>query len=63
MATVTARVRMQRVHVGSGDITWTVLGADHLHVPEIERFLEYLRQCDRSPNTVRSYARAMTLWW
>lgn len=43
--------------------TWTVLGEDHLPIPEIERFLEHLRQCGGSPNTVRSYARALTLWW
>lgn len=54
---------MQRVDLGGGDATWTVLGSDHLPVEEIERYLEYLRQCDRSPNTLRSYARALALWW
>jgi len=54
---------MQRVDLGGGETTWTVLGPDHLPVDAIERFLEYLRQCDRSPNTVRSYARALALWW
>ena len=28
-----------------------------------EEFLEYLRMLGRSPNTVKSYARALALWW
>lgn len=56
-------VRVQRVDVAGQGPTWTVLGVDHMPVGVIEGFLEYLRQTDRSPNTVRSYARALALWW
>ena len=44
-------------------VTWTVLGADHQLVGPAEEFLEYLRVQGTSPNTVKSYARALALWW
>ena len=43
--------------------TWTVLGHDHRPIAPVEEFLEYLRVLGRSPNTVKSYARALALWW
>ena len=46
-----------------GARTWTVLGADYLPVPAAEEFLEHYRQIGSSPNTVKSYARALGLWW
>lgn len=55
-------VRAQRVLLPSGELTWTVLGADHLPVPPVEMFLEHRRQSGGSPNTVRSYSRALALW-
>ncbi|WP_284762181.1 tyrosine-type recombinase/integrase [Arthrobacter sp. efr-133-R2A-63] len=56
-------VRVQRVRINDNDITWTVLGDDLLPVAAIELFLEHLRQTGCSPNTVKSYARALQLWW
>ncbi|MFH5878246.1 tyrosine-type recombinase/integrase [Arthrobacter sp. NA-172] len=56
-------VRVQRVRINDNDITWTVLGDDLLPVAVIELFLEHLRQTGCSPNTVKSYARALQLWW
>ncbi len=46
-----------------GAATWTVLGSDHRVVGPAEEFLEYLRVQGTSPNTVKSYARALALWW
>ena len=46
-----------------GAATWTVLGPDHGVVGPAEEFLEYLRVQGMSPNTVKSYARALALWW
>ena len=46
-----------------GAATWTVLGDDHRVVGPAEEFLEYLRVQGTSPNTVKSYARALALWW
>ncbi len=40
-----------------------MLGADHRMVEPAEEYLEYLRAQQASPNTVKSYARALALWW
>ncbi len=42
---------------------WTVLDSEHRVVEPAEQCLEYLRMLGRSPNTVKSYARALALWW
>ena len=58
-----AGVRVQAVDVAGGPRTWTVLGDDHLPVVPIEEFLEHHRVLGSSPNTVRSYAKGLQLWW
>jgi integrase len=58
-----AGCRTQRVAIPDGERTWTVLDAGHRMVEPAEQFLEYLRMLGRSPNTVKSYARALALWW
>ncbi|MDJ0346452.1 tyrosine-type recombinase/integrase [Streptomyces sp. H10-C2] len=55
--------RTQRLTLGGGEQTWTVLGCDHQVVGPAEEYLEYLRVQKASPNTVKSYARALALWW
>jgi len=55
--------RVQAVEVGDDGRTWTVLGDDHRCVGPIEEFLEYHRVIGSSPNTVRSYAKGLQLWW
>ena len=55
--------RAQRVMLPGGPATWTVLDSDHGLVGRAEEFLEYLRVQGTSPNTVKSYARALALWW
>ncbi|MFE2849483.1 tyrosine-type recombinase/integrase [Streptomyces scopuliridis] len=55
--------RTQRLTLGTGERTWTVLGRDHRVVGPAEEYLEYLRVQKVSPNTVKSYARALALWW
>jgi integrase len=55
--------RAQRLTLASGERTWTVLGADHRVVGPAEEYLEYLRAQQASPNTVKSYARGLALWW
>jgi integrase len=55
--------RVQRLTLSSGERTWTVLGKDHHTVEPAEGYLEYLRAQQASPNTVKSYARALSLWW
>ena len=58
-----AGCRTQRVAIPEGERTWTVLDGEHRVVVPVEQFLEYLRMLGRSPNTVKSYARALALWW
>jgi integrase len=55
--------RTQRLTLPGGERTWTVLGSDHRVVGPAEEYLEYLRVQKASPNTVKSYGRALALWW
>ncbi len=38
--------------------SWTVLGEDDVPVGPIERYLSYLTDIERSPNTIKAYAHA-----
>ena len=62
-ATEAGACRSQRLLLPGGERTWTVLGRDHVPVGPAEEYLEYLRVQRVSPNTVKSYARALALWW
>lgn len=55
--------RVQRLVLSDGARTWTVLGGDHRMIEPAEQYLEFLRAQQASPNTVKSYARALALWW
>jgi integrase len=55
--------RTQLVVLPGGERTWTVVDRDHSVVVPAEEFLEFMRATGRSPNTVKSYARALALWW
>jgi hypothetical protein len=55
--------RVQRVVLPGGWVTWTVLDEYAQVVGPAEEFLEFLRVQASSPNTVKSYARALALWW
>ena len=56
-------MRVQLVDMEGGERTWTVLGDDHRCIEPVEEFLEYHRVVGSSPNTVRSYAKGLQLWW
>jgi site-specific recombinase XerD len=45
---------------GSGTRSWTVLGDDDVPVVPVDRFLAYLTDIGRSPNTVKAYAHDLT---
>ena len=48
---------VQRVLMPASSLeSWTVLGDDDLPVGPVERYLAYLTDIERSPNTVRAYA-------
>ena len=48
---------------GSGTRSWTVLGDDDVPVVPVDRFLAYLTDIDRSPNTVKAYAHDLKNYW
>ncbi|MFF2013854.1 tyrosine-type recombinase/integrase [Streptomyces sp. NPDC058195] len=57
-------MRVQRVLMPDSDAeSWTVLGDDHVPVAPIERYLSYLSAVEKSPNTVKAYARDLKDWF
>ncbi len=48
---------------GSGIRSWTVLGDDDVRVVPVDRFLAYLTDIGRSPNTVKAYAHDLKDYW
>src|ERR1700751_2773264 len=51
------------VFPGSGTRSWTVLGDDDVPVVPVDRFLAYLTDIGRSPNTVKAYAYDLKDYW
>lgn len=47
----------------SGALSWTVLGDDDVPVVPVDRFLTYLTDIGRSPNTVKAYAHDLKDYW
>ncbi|MEU8952404.1 site-specific integrase [Streptomyces sp. NPDC048489] len=55
---------VQRVVMPSSPVEpWTVLGKDAAPVELIERYLAYLTDIERSPNTVKAYAHDLKDWF
>ena len=48
---------------GSRVESWTVLGDDGVPVVPVERWLAYLSDIGRSPNTVKAYAHDLKDYW
>src|SRR6266852_107335 len=48
---------------GPGTLSWTVLGDDDVPVVPVDRFLAYLTDIGRSPNTVKAYAHDLKDFW
>jgi hypothetical protein len=63
MDRTTSVAKVQTVVLPAGERTWTVVDGGHLLVAPAEEFLEFMRATGRSPNTIKSYARALALWW
>src|SRR5215218_5771937 len=53
----------QVVLPGSRHRSWTVLGPDGVPVEPVERYLAFLTDVDRSPNTVKAYAHDLKDWF
>ena len=55
---------VQRVLMPASSLeSWTVLGDDDLPVCPVERYLAYLTDIERSPNTVKAYAHDLKDWF
>src|ERR1700692_3969430 len=48
---------------GSGTRSWTVLGDDDVPVVPVDRFLAYLTDIGRSPNTIKGYVHDLKNYW
>ena len=48
---------------GSGTRSWTVMGDDDVPVVPVDRFLAYLTDIGRSPNTVKAYSHDLRDYW
>ncbi|MEH1964549.1 MAG: tyrosine-type recombinase/integrase [Nostoc sp.] len=57
-------MKVQRVRIPNSEkVTWIVLGDDYLPIEPIQQYLAYLESIERSPNTIRSYAHHLSLYW
>lgn len=56
-------MKVQRVRLVDDSVTWMVLDDDHTPVQSILAYLKYLRNLDRSPNTIRATAHRLKLFW
>ena len=55
---------VQRVVMPASSLeSWTVLGDDYLPVVPVERYLAFLTDIERSPNTVKAYAHDLKDWF
>lgn len=54
---------MQRVSAPAGTGSWTVIGSDLRPVAPVDRYLAWLSDIERSPNTVRAYALDLKTFW
>ena len=57
-------MQVQRVVLPTSGVgSWTLLGDDDLPVEPVERYLAYLSDIERSPNTVKAYAHDLKDYW
>jgi site-specific recombinase XerD len=47
----------------SNRIVWMVVDEDYLPIQPIQKYLRYLENLERSPNTIKSYAKNLKLFW
>lgn len=57
-------MHVQRVALPATRVeSWTVLGDDDVPIEPVERYLAYLSDIERSPNTVKAYAYDLKDYW
>lgn len=56
-------MRVQKAILPSGNYTWIVLDDSFLPIEPVHKYLSYLNSINRSPNTIKTYAHALKLFW
>ena len=56
-------MKLQKAKLLDGRVAWMVLNDDYLPIEPIQKYLRYLDNLSRSPNTIQSYARDLKLYW
>lgn len=56
-------MKVQRVSVGINQFIWLVLNDDYLPIQPIDVFIRYLQHTEKSPDTIRTYATHLKLFW
>lgn len=56
-------MKVQRIKISERNFSWLVLGNDLLPIKPIQEYIRFLNNLDHSPNTVRSYANHLKLFW
>jgi integrase/recombinase XerD len=57
-------VKVQRVRLpDTGQVTWLVLDDNYVPIQPILAYLKFMRDLDRSPNTIRATAHHLKLFW
>lgn len=56
-------MKVQKGNSPEGKIVWMVLDDDYLSITPIQKYLRYLDSLERSPNTIKTYACNLKLYW
>jgi integrase/recombinase XerD len=56
-------MQLQRIRTSDNQEAWLVLDANYFPVKPITEFIRYLVNTEKSPNTIRSYANHLRLYW
>lgn len=56
-------VKVQKAILTDASVMWLVLDDNYQLIEPVQVFLDYLRNLDRSPNTLRTYAYHLRLYW
>ncbi len=56
-------MKVQRIKLGENQYSWIVLDEQMMSIEPIEKFIAYLIFTEKSPDTVKSYATHLKLFW
>lgn len=56
-------MKAQKILTEKGHVSWLVIGDDFIPIKPIQQYLHYLYCVERSNNTIKTYAHALTQYW